>query len=96
MTNMIEPVSRCPFCSLPYDAPRVRLILSKDDRDLIHATCYGCHRAMMFSVERKEEHVSCVGLFTDCDAQDAMRFLGKPKISLDDVLRIHELLSEKM
>ena len=92
---MIEPISRCPFCSIPYDAERVRTLTHADHRDIVHASCFGCQRAMLFAIERREEHVACVGLFTDCDAADARRFLEKPKISLDDVLRVHELLSEQ-
>jgi hypothetical protein len=49
---------------------------------------------MLFAVERREEHVACVGIFTDCDATDAKRFMEKPKISLDDVLRVHEILAK--
>lgn len=90
---MIEPLSKCPFCSLPYDGERVRTLKSADRREFIHASCFGCRRAMLFAVERTGENLSCVGIFTDCDAADAQRFLEKPRISLDDVLRVHELLS---
>lgn len=61
----------------------------------MHATCFGCRRAMLFAIEHRDNHVACIGVFTDCDAVDAKRFLGKPGISLDDVLRAHELLSQK-
>ena len=92
---MIEPISRCPFCSIPYDPERVQTISHMNQRDVVHATCLSCQRAMVFAIERREEHVACVGLFTDCDADDARRFLERPKISLDDVLRVHELLSQE-
>jgi hypothetical protein len=50
---------------------------------------------MLFAIERREGQIACMGLFTDCDATDAKRFLEKSRISLDDVLRAHELLFEK-
>lgn len=92
---MIEPLSKCPFCSVPYDGERVRKLSQHKGSELLHASCFGCRRAMMFVVERREGHVACVGIFTDCDVADAKKFLEKPKISLDDVLRAHELLSQK-
>lgn len=92
---MLEPISRCPFCSLAYEKECVAPLSRADHREVIHASCFGCHRAMLFAIERREEHVSCVGVFTDCDQVDARRFLEKPKISLDDVLRAHEILSGK-
>ncbi len=92
---MIQPISKCPFCSLPYDGERVRELSRAPGTELLHATCFGCRRAMLFAIERRAEHVACVGIFIDCDAADAKRFLEKPKISLDDVLRAHELLSQK-
>ncbi len=92
---MMDPISKCPFCSLPYDGERVRRLSQSKGAEILHASCFGCRRAMLFAVERRDEHVACVGVFTDCDATDAKRFMEKPKITLDDVLRVHELLSEK-
>lgn len=92
---MIEPLSRCPFCAVAYESGCLQSLLVKNIREIVHAFCPHCHRAMLFAIERRPERMSCIGLFTDCDAEDARRFLKKPKISLDDVLRIHELLSEK-
>lgn len=73
----------------------VRTLSRSSRRDVVHATCFGCKRAMLFAIERREGQIACMGLFTDCDATDAKRFLEKSRISLDDVLRAHELLFEK-
>jgi hypothetical protein len=44
---------------------------------------------MMFAVDRAGGHVACVGLLTDCNADEAVRFEKGAKISLDEVLRAH-------
>lgn len=58
-------------------------------KEVVHATCQACKRAMVFSVERKQESVSCVGMFTDCDAEDYARFSQADRITLNDALEAH-------
>ena len=92
--SLLDPVSRCPFCGTSYGEDRVRAIPSRGAEEVMHATCSGCHRAMLFSLERKAESVSCVGMFTDCDAEDCLRFRRAKRITLDDVLEAHVQLRQ--
>lgn len=89
----LDPLNRCPFCGSSYDEERLRTLKRERQRHILHATCLGCARAMMFSVQRNEEHVACIGLFTDCDATDALRFLAAKPLTLDDVLAAYITLS---
>lgn len=57
--------------------------------EVFHATCSECRRAMLFSLERQQESVSCVGMFTDCNAEDSLHFQAARRITLDDVLEAH-------
>lgn len=90
--SVLEPIARCPFCSAVYDEERVRSIDRQGGKEVFHATCLSCKRAMIFSLERKQESVSCVGMFTDCDADDYVRFSGAKRITLNDVLEMHVVL----
>ncbi len=87
--SLLDPVSRCPFCGTSYREDRVKAIPSHGAEEVMHATCSDCSRAMLFSLERKVESVSCIGMFTDCDAEDCLRFRQAKRITLDDVLRAH-------
>ncbi|MCR4312488.1 MAG: hypothetical protein NUV56_04350 [Candidatus Uhrbacteria bacterium] len=90
--SLLDPVSRCPFCGAAYEEGRIRVLEHQGPKEVFHATCGACQRAMLFSLERKQESVSCVGMFTDCDAEDCLRFRTAKRITLDDVLAAHVLL----
>lgn len=92
--SLLDPVSRCPFCGTSYGDERVRSIPSKGPEEVLHATCGNCQRAMLFSLERQQESVSCVGMFTDCAAEDCLRFRHASRITMDDVLRAHVVLRQ--
>lgn len=89
---LLDPVTKCPFCSTAYDGERLRTLKRSEGREVLHATCQQCFRAMFYTIERFEQHIACVGLFTDCDAQDAVRFMSRKRLSLDDVLVAHSIL----
>jgi hypothetical protein len=42
-----------------------------------------------FAVDRRGAHIACVGVLTDCDADELIRFEKGSKISLDEVLKAH-------
>ncbi len=92
---LLDPVTRCPFCAVSYDGERLRTLKKDGRKEVLHATCLQCFRAMFYTIERFEQNISCVGIFTDCDAQDALRFMSRKRISPDDVLSVH-LALEKM
>jgi hypothetical protein len=84
-----EPLARCPFCATLYTESAVHTVGKQRDGETTHASCQQCLRAMMFAVERRGGHVACVGVLTDCDAEEAIRFEKGQKISLDEVLKAH-------
>jgi hypothetical protein len=90
---ILDPIARCPFCGTSYHEERLRTLKKDRQREVIHATCLQCSRAMMFTVKRHEGNIACVGLFTDCDATDAFKFMGAKRLTLDDVLLAHITLS---
>lgn len=84
-----EPLARCPFCATLYAEEAVRTVGKRRDGEVTHATCGQCSRAMMFAIDRRGGHIACVGVLTDCDAEEAIRFENSQKISLDEVLKAH-------
>ena len=84
-----EPLARCPFCATLYAEGEVRTVGKRREGEMTHATCSQCLRAMMFAIDRRGGHVACVGVLTDCDADEAVRFEKAQKISLDEVLKAH-------
>jgi hypothetical protein len=89
-TSQYIPMPDCPFCGVFYGAsPRV--IIDEDKfGEMVHITCLACHRAMAMQVERNVHCVKSIGLFTDCNARDYKHFLHSKRVTLDDVLAVHE------
>lgn len=89
-----DPLSRCPFCETVYPEKDVRSLAGSHGKDLCHALCTTCKRAMFFSFERQPGAILGLGLLTDCDSEDAIRFSKAPKITLDEVLEAYEALEK--
>lgn len=87
--SLLDPVSRCPFCGSSYPDEGIHVLAHRGGAEVFHATCSSCRRSMLFSLERKQESVACVGMFTDCNADDSIRFRSARRITLDDVLNAH-------
>ena len=84
-----EPLAHCPFCAAPYAEEAIRSMSKKRDVQISHATCRQCYRAMIFAVDRRGGQIACVGVITDCSADEAIQFENAQKITLDEVLRAH-------
>lgn len=84
------PLPSCPLCGSLYD-PEGKVVIEKGERqELLHLTCVVCKKAFVLSVERSQARLRSVGLLTDCSAPDYKRFHRSGRVSLDDVLVIHE------
>jgi hypothetical protein len=87
-------ISHCPLCHAVYQASEIRLLGEKGPARLFHCTCAACGHAVMAIVLEANGAVSSVGLVTDMEAQDALRFRQALSVSTDDCLAIHELLEK--
>lgn len=81
-----ETLPVCPFCGALYREERLEILPARGQQELRHATCTECKRAMVFAFERSPKGVACVGLFTDCTAEDWRHFEAMSKVTFDDVL----------
>lgn len=87
-----DPLAKCPFCTTLYANDGLRGLGRKKGGEVTHATCRQCLRAMIFAVERTGSHIACVGVLTDCDAEEAVHFEKNQVITLDEVLKAHVAL----
>lgn len=84
------PLFSCPLCGTAY-TPAARVVVEERGREeTLHLTCRACEKAFVISVERSSARLRSVGLMTDCSAPDYQRFHKAQKVSMDDVLRVHE------
>lgn len=60
--------------------------------EVVHVTCLDCGRALVLATVRSATRVRSVGVLTDCNARDYARFCKGHRVTIDDVLAVHERL----
>lgn len=80
----------CPFCGRAYSAASRFVVSEENEDELIHVTCLGCRKSMVMAIERTETRLRSVGVMTDCNARDYKRFSHGHRVTMDDVLRVHQ------
>lgn len=88
------PVPNCPFCGAVYDAASKTVIEEGAHDEVLHVTCLRCARSLVLAVARSAARVRSVGVLTDCNAHDYARFRKGHRVTLDDVLAVHEHLQK--
>lgn len=84
------PLLACPLCAAEY-TPAARTVIEKRAQgETLHLTCPSCQKAFVLAVERTPGRLKSVGLMTDCSAADYALFHRAGRVTLDDVLRVHE------
>lgn len=84
------PLISCPFCGNDYQAAARVIIDEGKKEELVHVTCIACRKAMVMAIERTATRLRSVGVLTDCNAKDYEHFSHGHRVTLDDVLRVHQ------
>lgn len=87
-------VGHCPLCQSAYDQSVVRLLGQSGPARLFHCTCQSCGHAVLAVVVESMGAVSSVGMLTDLEASDALRFSYREPVSADECLAIHAALGK--
>jgi hypothetical protein len=88
-------LAHCPLCQTAYQQTAVRLLGEKGTTRLFHCTCGRCGHAVLAVVLESSGAVSSMGVVTDMEVQDAIRFQGRPPVSSDECIAIHQLLESE-
>jgi hypothetical protein len=85
-------MAHCPLCQAAYAESAVRLVGEKGPARLFHCTCAGCGHAVLAVVIEAAGGISSIGLVTDLEVQDAVRFANLPPVSSDECIAAHNAL----
>jgi hypothetical protein len=83
------------MCQSFYDQNEIRLVGEESGSRLFHCSCKSCGHAMLAVILETSGMVSSIGVVTDLEVGDALRFRGAPSVSMDECIRIHRLLEEQ-
>lgn len=86
-------VSFCPICSTHYNPLTAQILEEREDAHLVHAVCRKCGSSIVALVLTGGLGISSVGLVTDLNGQEVLKFRGMNAVGTDDVIVAHQLLS---
>ncbi len=85
-------LAHCPLCQSAYPTSLIRLLGERGTMRLFHCTCNSCGHAVLAVVLETSGSVSSVGLVTDLEVTDALRFQNARPVTGDECIAIHRLL----
>lgn len=90
----LKLISYCPVCNNRYDQVEAKILEERDDAYLVHLKCRRCYSSVIALITAGALGVTSVGLITDLESTEVMKFRGQPNITADDVIKIHLLLTQ--
>lgn len=76
-------LSHCPLCDATYEDQCIRLLGEHGGMRLFHLTCPSCAHAILAVTLENQSGITSMGMVTDLEAQDAIRFQDVEPISAD-------------
>jgi hypothetical protein len=94
----VEPsriLTQCPLCHEQYGQDTIRLLGEEGITRLVHCTCSHCGRAMIAVILEASGFVSSVGVVTDLEVEDAVRFRDAEPLQMDECIRFSEQIQRQ-
>lgn len=89
-------ISQCPICSAKNSTFNIKVLDEKDDAQLTYIRCRQCGGRLMALIMANGPIVSSVGLITDLNEDDIIKFRDMGPVSEDDLLQLHENLKGRI
>ena len=85
-------VFRCPLCDHHYDLLKARMLRQRDDTQLWHLMCTNCRHAAMFVIVFTDSGINSVGVITDLNSEEGVKFQKQEPVDTDDCLALHDIM----
>lgn len=93
MMSAPKLLTHCPLCNAQYEERSIKMLGERGAMRTFHLTCPSCSHAVLAVILENQHGVSSLGMVTDLEAQDAVRFQDVDPISADDCLVAKDLLA---
>jgi len=88
-------MSHCPVCNLSYDPIEARVIKEGNNAHLVYIKCRHCQSAVLTLIISGNLGISSVGLITDLNCDDVLKFRENEPITCNNVIEMHQLLAQE-
>ena len=73
----------------------VKVLRERQDAHLVYVKCRNCQTGILAVMLVNNLGISSVGLVTDLNSDDILKFIKMEQINLDEVIEIHQVLSRQ-
>ena len=91
----LKIISSCPACSTKYNSAEIRLLEEKNDSHLVYIKCRKCATSVIALILANHLGVTSMGIVTDLNSEDVMKFRYKDPITTNDVIDLHNFLENR-
>ncbi len=90
----LKLISYCPVCNNRYEQVEAKILEEHDESYLIYLKCRNCSSSVVALVMTGMLGVTSVGLVTDLNSEEVIKFKQAKNVTADEVIAIHQLLGE--
>lgn len=85
----------CPLCETKFNPFHARVLEAKEEAHLLHTQCQHCGTYIVSLICSTPFGLSSIGVITDLTAADVLKFKNQPKITCNDVIEFHQVITQK-
>jgi len=90
----LKLVSYCPLCDSHYNLLEARVLEENEGASLIYLRCPKCQSSILALILNNPLGVSSVGLVTDLNPEEVMKYRLAEDVTEDDALDLYQLLQK--
>ncbi|MBI5621997.1 hypothetical protein HY933_04000 [Candidatus Falkowbacteria bacterium] len=90
----LKLVSYCPLCDSHYNLLEARILEEQEGASLIYIRCRKCQSSILALIFNNHMGVSSVGLVTDLNPEEVLRYRSAGEVAEDDVLWSYQYLQK--
>ena len=87
-------ISHCPICNTKHNILKAKILEEKNNSHLIHVTCDKCKSSVIALILSNALGISSIGLVTDLDSEEVLKFKEGSDISCDEIIEFHQKLEK--
>lgn len=91
----LKLVAFCPVCHTRYNPLQAQVVSEREGAHLIHIKCRQCFSSILALILANNFGISSVGLITDLDSLEVVKFKESSPLSAQEVLEIEEVISQQ-
>lgn len=88
-------ITHCPVCNVRYDPLEARVLEERENAHLVYIKCRQCQSAILALIMANSLGISSMGLITDLNSDDILKFKAAKPVSCDDVIEVHQFLNKE-